>query len=54
MKIYSDGKFIWGDVVITPTNEKGLVVEVDGKHYKVEVNGKVYSYIEEELVYANF
>ena len=54
MKIWSDGKFIWGDVVITPFNEKGLVVEVDGKNYMVEVAGKTFSYTEDELVYANW
>lgn len=48
----SDGKFIWGDKVITPENTTGEIVAVcyDGTYQVQLANGKCFDYREEELV----
>lgn len=48
----SDGKFIWGDKVITPENVTGTVVEIfyDGTYIVQLSNGNCHNYSEDELV----
>lgn len=50
----SEGKFIWGDKVITPLNTVGEVAAVnyDGTYEVQQADGKLYNYREEELVIA--